>query len=303
MKIYSSWFVRTWLLCALSLLTLPAVAMAAETGVATERGGGRDLLAQQIRVDRSDLKMEGEVVLRTLKPLTGELRLRKARGEPRQIFAALIRLVPGFKNSFDSFFDQLDVHDLDLNGLLISVTQEGYRFTLERAAIPEGKLERVTGQFDLQKNWQVESGSLSLTQLPLLPTRPKPPLPVSYQKLTASGNGQETLYLEIEKVRLGHLAVVADPTGVFGEYLRAMGFAKGLQSSPILCDQFAVSLLADAKQMVSQSLSLRSPTANSSGKAVMPWQPEPRKLQLEMEVTSKKQPVRQFKTVIPLARR
>ncbi|MEO5351095.1 MAG: hypothetical protein H7836_15850 [Magnetococcus sp. YQC-3] len=291
-------------MCSLSLLALPAVAMAADPGAAAEqRAGGRDLLAQQIRVDRSDLKMEGEIVLRTLKPLTGELRLRKARGEPRQIFAALIRLVPGFKSGFDSFFDQVDVHDLELNGLLISVTQEGYRFSLERAAIPEGKLERVTGQFDLQKNWQVESGALSLTQLPLLPTRPKPPLPVSYRKLTASGSGQETLYLEVEKVRLGHLAFVTDSSGVLGEYLRAMGFAKGVQSSPILCDHFAATLVTDAKQMVTQSLSLRSPTANSSGKASLPWQPEPRKLHLEMEVTSSKQPVRQFKTVIPLARR
>ncbi|MEO5364397.1 MAG: hypothetical protein H7838_12335 [Magnetococcus sp. DMHC-8] len=265
-----------------------------------EQGAGRELLAQQVRIDRPDLKMEGEVVLRTVSPLTGELRLQKARGEPRQIFAGVMRLLPGARNVLDDIFDQVNIHDLSLEELLITVTREGYTLNLARATIPEGGLEQVTGWLDLQKNWRIESGSLRLTNLPLRVDKAMPPMPVSYRKLQATGERRELFAVDVEKIRLGHLAVVADPTGFFGNVLQAMGYAKGLRSAPILFDRLAVTAMVDAQQVVTQSLMLQAPGASLSGKAAMPWQPVPRHVHVEVDVTAGQQPVRHFKTVMPL---
>ncbi|MBF0463167.1 MAG: hypothetical protein HQL87_17505 [Magnetococcales bacterium] len=297
MKIYLFWCVKRAgiLVAAWVLLVMPTLGIAQE-----ERPSGRELLAQQIRVDRPDLKMEGEIVLRTLKPLTGELRLQKARGEPRQIFAGIMRLVPGVGNVLDGLFDQVEIHDLDLDGLVITITREGYTFSLARATIPEGEWVQVVGQLDQKKNWQVESGGLHLADIPVHHHQPLPPLPLSFKSLQATGDHQEHFSVAIDKIRAGHLAVVADPTGFWGNVLRAMGFAKGVKSSPILFDRFTATVVADAQQVVTQSLLLQAPHATASGRAVMPWQPEPRSVHLAVDVTAKNQPVGHFTTVMPL---
>ncbi|MEO5340259.1 MAG: hypothetical protein H7837_07060 [Magnetococcus sp. MYC-9] len=265
-----------------------------------EQSTGRALLAQQIRIDRPDLKMSGEIVLRSLQPLAGELRLQQARGEPRHIFAGVMRLVPGVTGVMDGFFDVLEIHDLDLAGLVITVNREGYALQLASATIPEGELQQVTGRFNSNRVWQLASGGLRLAQVPLRLKKGLPAMPLSYRTLQANGSGQERLSLEVEKVRVGHLAALADPSGVLGQLLRAMGFARGLESSPIVFDRLAVTAVSDAQRVVTQSLLLQAPKASATGVASMAWQPEPRKVHLEVDVTTAKQPARHFDALIPL---
>ncbi len=288
------------------LTAVPLAGMALEVQPAprsgTERPTGRELLAQQIRIDQPDLKMDGEIVLKSLSPLTGVVRLRQARGEPRKIFAGVMRLIPGAKQAFDGFFDQLNVHDLDLRDLVITVTPEGYGLQLATATIPEGGLKQVSGQLDFQKRWQLESGSLQLSNIPLHPNSPVPPLPLSYRQLKASGAEGKTFALDVEKIRMGHLAIFRDPTGFFGDVLRAMGFAKGFDSAPILLDRLAVTAVADAKQLATQSLLLLAPNkAKATGQATMAWQPKPRQLHLKLDVTTDRHAVSHFKTVLGVA--
>ena len=171
MKIYLFWFVRqSWIL----LLSLAFVAIPSSRSLA-DQATGRALLAQQIRVDRPDLKMAGEIILQSLNPLSGELRFQQAKGEPRQIFAGIMRLIPGARTLLDGFFDQVDIHDLTLDGLVITVTPEGYALTLTRATIPEGVLEQVTGSLDRQKNWRLESGPCVSPTCRSISEKPCPP--------------------------------------------------------------------------------------------------------------------------------
>lgn len=296
------WSVGTLFLAWL-VWAMPAVAPALDgrpPAQANDRPTGRELLAQQIRIDQPNLKMEGKIVLKTLSPLTGVLHLDQARGEPRQIFAGVMRLIPGTKDLFSRFFDQLDIHDLDLRGLVITVTTEGYQLQLASATIPEGSLKQVTGRLDFQKRWHWESGPLHLSNIPLHLDPPIPPMPFRYEMVRASGERQEKVSVEIKKISVGHLAAFVDSTGFFDEVLRAMGFSKGFHSAPISFDRVAVTAVSEAQQLVTQSLLLQAPAAKASGRAFMPWQPEPRRLHLDLDVTADKRPASHFKGVIPL---
>ncbi|MBF0184973.1 MAG: hypothetical protein HQM06_11375 [Magnetococcales bacterium] len=306
MKIFLFWSVNTCMALLLAVALLPACAWAEEGGngrrAAGELNGGRDLLAQQIRVDRPDLKMDGELILRTLKPLTAEIRLQRAQGEPKQIFAAVMRLLPGAKGAFDHFFEQVDIHDLTLTDLQVALTAEGYTLQLASAEIPEGALQQVRGWMDMQKNWQLESGPLHLRHLPLRAAKKMPPLPVSFKRLQASGERQERFSLEVERVKVGHLAMIADPERVWGEVLRSMGYARGLSSSPIAFDRLVAQWDVEARQIATRQLLLQAPGGTATGKAVMPWHPQPRKVAVTLDVTSsaRRGESKHFQTVIPL---
>lgn len=292
--------VLAWVIWAIPVVAAGQDERSASPVNTTDRPTGRELLAQQIRIEQPDLKMEGKLILRTLSPLTGVLHLDQARGEPRQIFAGVMRLIPGTKHVFDRFFDQLDIHDLDLRGLVITVTPEGYQLQLASATIPEGVLKQVTGRLDFQKSWQLESGSLHLSNIPLRLDPPVPPMPFRYESVRASGERQEKYSVEIKKIMIGHLAAFVDPTGFFGDVLRGMGFAKGFKSVPIQFDRVAVTAVAEARQLVTQSLVLQTSAAKASGRASMAWQPEPRQVHLDLDVTAKNQPDSHFKGVIAL---
>ncbi|WP_130473083.1 hypothetical protein [Candidatus Magnetaquicoccus inordinatus] len=306
MKIFSFWFVSLFLLLALGALPLAQGHAAAEEGASrrqqTEVNGGRELLVQQIRVDRADLQMDGELVLRTLSPLSGELRLQRAQGEPKQIIGMLMRLLPGVKSSFEQFFALVDVQDLTLRDLLITVTAEGYRLQLASAEIAEGGVQQVTGWMDQRKNWQVESGPLHLRHLPLRAAKGMALLPVSYKRLQGSGERQELFSLEAERIKVGHLAMIADPEKIWGEVLRRLGFARGLMSSPIVFERIASKWTVDARQVATQMLLLQAPGGSASGSLVMPWQPEPRQLHVRLDVTSSARHAesKAFQTVVPV---
>ncbi|MBF0097230.1 MAG: hypothetical protein HQM04_12035 [Magnetococcales bacterium] len=311
MKIFLFWYVRVInTLLVLGLFSVPQWGVAGEEGAGLRRAvaevnSGRDLLTQQIHVDRPDVKMDGELVLRSLKPLTGELRLQRAQGEPKQIFAVVLRLLPGVKSGFDHLFDLVDVHDLTLQDLVIGVTGEGYALQLAKAEIPEGSLQQVSGWMDLQKSWQVESGALNVRHLPL---RGVPQgmavLPVSFKRLQASGDRQDHYGVEVERFKIGHLSFVSDPQGVWGEILRQMGFARGLSSSPIVFDRVASQWDVDGRQIATRMLQVQAPGGQASGKAVMPWQPEPRQVQVTLDVTSsaRRGESKRFQTVVPVGK-
>ncbi|MBF0162691.1 MAG: hypothetical protein HQL88_10445 [Magnetococcales bacterium] len=296
MKIYLFWFVKR--LALLGLLIQPVVAFSQD---AASLPAGRGLLAQQIRIERPDLKMNGEIVLRSLQPLAGELRLQQARGEPRQIFAAVMRLVPGAKGALDGLFEQVEIHDLDLQDLVITLAPEGYTLQLASATIPEGVLEQVTGRLNGQKEWQLSSGALRLKHIPLASNKGGKPRSLSYRKLEMTGTGQESFSATVSKPRVGHLAGLADPTGFFGDVLRAMGFAQGMGSAPLSLDRLSVAAVIDAQRMVSRTLQLQAPHASASGQATMAWQPHPRQLHLNMAVTTADQSVKHFQTVLPVS--
>ena len=261
---------------------------------------GQILLAQKIHLDRKKLKAEGELILRSLRPLTGTLHFKKSRGDLRQFLAKMIDRFYGKNNSVSRVIRQLEIEDLSLEDFSITITEKGYILKLGSAVIPEGHLRDVTGWLDHEGHWSVSSGALVLTKIPLRIKPPLEPIPLSYHRLKASGDVEAGFSLYLEKINIAKLPKQSDPSGFFGPVLQAMGFDQGVQSTPLRFDQFETTVVAEKNQLVTESLLLSTSAASLTGKVYMPWKPKPRQMHMDLVVDAKKKSVKRFQAVMPL---
>lgn len=267
--------------------------------VTVSRATGRELLAQKIRIDRPDLQIEGEIILRTLRPLTGELNLKKAKGDLRPFFTGIVERFFGHQEISGGFIERLEIADLTLEDFSIRIMAEGYALDLVSATLADGRWEKLTGWLDHKGHWTFSSGALQLARIPLRFNPPLVPIPISYQNLQASGNLEVDVSLQLSNVSIGRLVNISDPSGFFGKVFRAMGFAQGLDSKPVFFDTFKTTVVVDGQNISTKELSLRTSTAVLTGNVIIPWQPQPRQIHLDLAVTNSKKPVQHFKSVMP----
>lgn len=298
--LFQSWEMRT--ICSLFLLLTffsPSEGFSRDGSPEVMRVSGGRLFAQKIRVDRPDLKIEGELVLKRLQPLAGGLHLKKAQGDLRPFLMGIVEQFSGQKNLLSGFLDPLDLKDLNLEDFSLTVTEQGYELSLASATLPEGRWEKLTGRLDKKGHWTFASGAFQLSKMPTYGKQTIESIPVRYGRLQASGHSNVDFSLLLEKVHLARLPPISDPTGFWGKVLTAMGFAQGVKTAPLFFDRFETKVVADKQKVATQSLSLHASGASLSGKVYMPWKPKPIKMHLDLAVTSKGRPVKYFKSVVP----
>ncbi|MBF0445727.1 MAG: hypothetical protein HQL68_09055 [Magnetococcales bacterium] len=120
------------------------------------------LLSRHISLDLPDLKINGIVNVFTLNPLTGQLIITFADGDPRRIFD-LMSESSGLLHGLSA---KLPIQHMVLKDCVIDLSRKGLDLKFKSADIPAGHIEDVEATISLNKIWKVKSGKFSLQTFP-----------------------------------------------------------------------------------------------------------------------------------------
>ena len=266
----------------------------------SDRPVDRKLLVKKIVIDRPGLKARGEIVLKSLQPLTATLHFQQARGDPHQLFR-MIERISGRNDSAGSFFSYLDSSDLTLHGVTVTITREGYLLGIDRVVLPEGRVENISGWVDQKEHWLLSTGILQLSRIPLRLNSKQAieSIPVRYDSLQASGTQSEYVSLRLEKMIVSHLPHFSDPKNFFSDVLRSMGFEQGINTTPLSFERFETTVVANEEVVMTPLLRLAGSGGGVlTGKISLPWK-EPGRVYLDLTVVDKQQVKKRFQTVMP----
>ncbi len=146
----------------LSLVSLLPIFALVNPAWAQEEKRHRILLARHLSLDLPDIRIEGKISIFSLAPLTGQLEIKKADGDPRRIF----ELVSESSGILHGLAKTLPIKQLELKDCLITMTKYGLEFKFASAVIPEGFLKNVSGTVSQDRVWTVKSGEFSMASFP-----------------------------------------------------------------------------------------------------------------------------------------
>ncbi|MBF0195454.1 MAG: hypothetical protein HQL71_12905 [Magnetococcales bacterium] len=129
---------------------------------AVEEADKRVLLSRHISLDLPDLKINGIVNVFSLNPLTGQLVINFADGDPRRIFD-LMSESSGLLHGLSS---KLPIQHLVLKDCVVNLSRKGLDLKFKSADIPAGHLEDVEAFISLNKIWKVKTGAFNLQNFP-----------------------------------------------------------------------------------------------------------------------------------------
>ena len=159
------------------------------------------LLARHLSLDLPDIKIDGKISIFSLNPLTGQLEIKSADGDPRRIF----ELISESSGLLHGLAKNLPIKQLTLKDCLITMTRDGVEFQFKSAVIPEGHLRDVSGAATRDKVWTVKSGEFYLNAFPF-PQQEWQKLrqqidlfPLGFSSLVASGQQNEGK-IEVQKI-------------------------------------------------------------------------------------------------------
>ncbi|MBF0154223.1 MAG: hypothetical protein HQL64_10830 [Magnetococcales bacterium] len=145
-----------------------------------------ELLEQILKMDEPTMQMRGRLVIHSLAPVQVELRLDSFQGDPQRI-AELIALwtrSPALRGV------QLPIHDLRLEGVVARLAGKGVDIQIDKAILPEGKLETIHLRRDGENRWDLTVAAGNLQRMPGgIPGLP-PLRDVTFAALQATGNPQ-----------------------------------------------------------------------------------------------------------------
>ncbi|MBF0382692.1 MAG: hypothetical protein HQL69_16850 [Magnetococcales bacterium] len=168
---------------------------------AEERIDKQVLLSRHISLDLPDLKINGIVNVFTLNPLTGQLIITFADGDPRRIFDLMSEssgLLHGLSN-------KLPIQHMVLTDCVINLSRKGLDLKFKSADIPAGHIEDVEATVSLNKIWKIKTGKFNLQNFPFsgpewYELRTKMDIfPLGYESFEASGE-QKVGNFEINQI-------------------------------------------------------------------------------------------------------
>ncbi|MBF0427263.1 MAG: hypothetical protein HQL66_15730, partial [Magnetococcales bacterium] len=143
-----------------------------------------ELLEQILNSDEPTMRMRGKLIIHALAPMQVELLLDSFQGDPQRI-AALLALwtrQPVMKGI------SLPIHDLRLEGVVARLAGKGFDVQIDRAALPEGSVEKIHLLRDEKGRWELTVAAGNLPRLPAgIPGLP-PLRDLSFSSLQATGN-------------------------------------------------------------------------------------------------------------------
>jgi hypothetical protein len=159
------------------------------------------LLSRHISLDLPDLKINGIVNVFSLNPLTGQLIITFADGDPRRIFD-LMSESSGLLHGLSS---KLPIQHMVLKDCVINLSRKGLDLKFKSADIPAGHIEDVEATVSLNKIWKVTTGKFTLRNFPFSGPQWKglrdrmDIFPIGYTSFVASGE-QKVGNFEITKI-------------------------------------------------------------------------------------------------------
>lgn len=299
------------------------------TSPLTKAKMGSALLEKVIRINRPDLRARGRLILRSLSPMAGELRLREARGNPRWLFS---RLPSGTTRSL--LTQHLDIRNLSLKAMRIFTSGNGFEFGAAQIAIPEGAWANLSGRLGHSGNWQLQSGPFQWTRSWPQWGSWQPLLPVGFKTLAAAGDrtggevhitnfflhdiaaqglliradthpqfGQEALQATVEvtlsQVRIPAKRILAAQAGFAEELFRATGFEPHPVDGLHLHRVYLRATLEERKIRL-QTVEMAGPGFKLQGSGRGRWTPAPGQLHMHWTVKTAEKPEKQFKTAFSL---
>ncbi|MBF0359065.1 MAG: hypothetical protein HQL70_10700 [Magnetococcales bacterium] len=166
-----------------------------------EGANNRVLLERHLSLDLPDISITGKVSIFSLNPLTGQLAIKTADGDPRRIF----ELISESSGLLHGLSTKLPIKQIVIKDCLITMTSKGVEFNLKSADIPDGRIEDLSGFFSQKKVWEVSSGKFILNSFPFPGTewekiRKRADIfPLGFSSLVANGQ-QRVGKIEIKDV-------------------------------------------------------------------------------------------------------
>lgn len=250
----------------------------------------RILLAKHLSLNLDDIKIEGKITLFSLSPLTGELDIKHADGDPRRIFD-LISESTGLLHGLST---KLPIKQLKLEDCKINLGKRGVTFKFKSAVIPEGRLLDVSGEFTQSKLWAIRSGLLHLEAFPfpgyrwVLDRILLQPFPLGFSSLAANGtdkNGMislENLFargvdvdkvkvwseqlakkkfdisLESERLQIAKPETIPDITGLLAKIMAYAG-ESAIQNDKLVFEKMMMRGVADSERVFINPVRLQAP--------------------------------------------
>jgi hypothetical protein len=158
-----------------------------------EAANHRVLLERHLSLDLPDISITGKISIFSLNPLTGQLAIKTADGDPRRIF----ELISESSGLLHGLSTKIPIKSIVLNDCLITMTSKGVEFEFKSADIPEGRIEDLSGVFSQKKIWKVKSGKFILKAFPFPGAewdkiRKRADLfPLGFSSLTANGQQRD----------------------------------------------------------------------------------------------------------------